>query len=761
MEIYKHYDGTEEKILNTPAEELAGAAEDALARAEFLSSEIAEADAADLSVRDAAFASLGGKEEVDEYAPNPEAVSVERTLRSAEEVAEDALEAAGKTASSFQAIAEETTENAEDAVGAAAALAPAVKAKAAKAAESMDMTAIDAEIPAKAEETVQEVKEVLPEKADFFPETAAVAEAAAAAVEVPAEPIPEVPAEPIPEVPEVPAEPIPEVPEIPAEPEPVPPVREEDLLQVETPAPAPEPEPPVTTPSRISRKTLTIGLICLAAVLLGLGAFLMTRLIRHPLQRAADAAWNTADEMDESALGTFAKNLRDHGSATLKVDLNEMPDLVSTFLPIAIKLNAAAEVTVYSKYGSLAGQADVAFKGKSIANGQLVYNEGKDIAISSDILLGKTNYGLNLKTINSTVEGSVLDPAKGGVLGSQIPQELFDYLKTHEFKEHELEDTVKEGKTRMRELTDHGVSYLIKNAKFNNGSQTIDIAGESIKTGALTVTFNDEVFCGLLETLVQYCRENKDMRAYLIKTLDGIEIPASLTGGETGVKAPGSPEEQYDQILDMLDEEIADLKKEIAGTDFTAILYTKDGRMLRADGKAVKGDREAFCSISVGPDVKAIKEIDLELNVPGDAVISALYEVKTRSNDLYDAKLTVRSDAADLGTLTVSWDKKSGAFTLLAQDLQGGRFANVTATLLKNDKITTLDLQKVSYSEGAITTEIPLAGIHLTFNEAAEFPALANFTEITSMSEEQVAAVVEDLEETISSLFSLSSLFGQ
>nr|MBQ6242325.1 hypothetical protein [Lachnospiraceae bacterium] len=757
MEIYKHYDGTEEKILNTPAEELAGAAEDALARAEFLSSEIAEADSADLNVRDAAFAALRGKEEVDEYAPIPEAVSVERTLRSAEEVAEDALEAAGKTASSFQAIAEETTEDAEDAVGAAAALAPAVKAKAAKAAESMDMTAIDAEIPAKAEETVQETGEVLPEKAVFFPE-AAVAAAAAAAAEITAEPVPEVTAEP---VPEVAAEPVPEVPEIPAEPAPVPPVREEDLLQVETPAPAPEPEPPVTTPSRISRKTLTIGLICLAVVLLGLGAFLMTRLIRHPLQRAADAAWNTAEEMDESALGTFAKNLRDHGSVTLKVDLNEMQELISTFLPIPLKLDAAAEVTVYSKYGSLAAQADAVIKGKSIANGQLIYNEGKDIAISSDILLGKTNYGLNLKTINSTIEGSVLDPAKGGVLGSQIPQELFDYLKTHEFKEHELEETAKEGKTRMRELTDHGVAYLIKNAKFNNGSQTIDIAGESIKTGALTVTFNDEVFCGLLETLIQYCRENKDIRTYLIKTLDGIPIPDELFVGKTGVKAPETPEEQYDQILDMLDEQIAELKKEIAGTDFTAILYTKDGKMLRADGKAVKGDREAFCSISVGPDVKAIKEIDLELNVPGDAVISALYEVKTRSDDLYDAKLTVRSDAADLAALKINWDKKTGALSVLVQDLQGGYFGELSATLLKNDKVTTLDLQKVSYSDGTATTELPLTGIHLTFSEAAEFPALSNFTEITSMSEDQIASVLEDLEETISSLFSLSSLFGQ
>ena len=61
METYKHYDGTEEKIM-TPAEELAEQAEQAVARVESISAGIGEPapDAAELNVRDAAIAALGG-----------------------------------------------------------------------------------------------------------------------------------------------------------------------------------------------------------------------------------------------------------------------------------------------------------------------------------------------------------------------------------------------------------------------------------------------------------------------------------------------------------------------------------------------------------------------------------------------------------------------------------------------------------------------------------------------------------------------------
>ena len=74
----------------------------------------------------------------------------------------------------------------------------------------------------------------------------------------------------------------------------------------------------------------------------------------------------------------------------------------------------------------------------------------------------------------------------------------------------------------------------------------------------------------------------------------------------------------------------------------------------------------------------------MDLSIPGHIVASAVYEITSRTEELYSSRLTVRSDAADLATLTLSWDKKSGALSLLLQDLQGNRFASLNATLLRD-----------------------------------------------------------------------------
>lgn len=729
METYKHYDGTEEKIM-TPAEELAEQAEQAVARVESISAGIGEpaTDAAELNVRDAAIAALSGKEEADEYAMPEKKTAADSALHFAEEEAESVEETAGNTARSFRAIAAETEADAEAALGAAKELAETGKAKAAEVTESMDMTVVGAEAPAKAAEAAGTVRETLPEnKEPVFEPAAAAAEEGKEAVQNAAEA----------------AQPVPPVPEIP--------VREEDLLEVGSSVP-PE-EPPVTMPSRISRKTLTIGLICLAALLLAGGIFLMTKLIRHPLERAAASARDTIREANESELSVFAKNLLQHGSTTLKVDLNEMQDLVAALLPLPIKLDASAEMTLYSKYGSLAFTGEGTLKGKRLLDASLIYNEGKDIAVSSEIFFGKTNYGLNLKTLGKNLEGSLFDPAKGGTYAI-TPQEKFDQLKAHEFKEHALEELVNEFKTRLKGLTNAGLDYMIDNAAFNTGSQTVTIAGEDIKTNTLTMTFNDEVFCGLLNTLLDYCRDDKDMLSFLTKVADKILLLEPEP-------QPGTPEERVLEALRRAKNEIAEQRSRIAGTDFTVISYMNGGKTLRMDSKAVKGDQEAFCSFSFGPDVKAPKEIDLELSIPGQAVISAVYTVTSRTADLYSGKLNVRYDAADLANLTVNWDKKTGAFSVLVEALQENQFASLTGTLQRDGKITTLVPQKATYSMDSATAELPLGGVSLTFNEAAEFPTLPNFTEITSMSEEQFEAVFEDLQETLSSLFSLSTLFGQ
>ena len=112
--------------------------------------------------------------------------------------------------------------------------------------------------------------------------------------------------------------------------------------------------------------------------------------------------------------------------------------------------------------------------------------------------------------------------------------------------------------------------------------------------------------------------------------------------------------------------------------------------------------------------------------------------------------------------LSLNWMKDSGKFTAVLQRLNPDKSswgsASLSANIKQKDKVTELQLEKLSMVEGSSLQDVSLKGVSLLFNEAAQFPALANFTEITSMSEEQIETVFEDVQETFNGL--LGGLLG-
>lgn len=495
-----------------------------------------------------------------------------------------------------------------------------------------------------------------------------------------------------------------------------------------------------------NHKRLTIALICLAVILVGLGAFLMTKLLRPPLKKVVDAGWNSYHALEDSAFGQFTKNMVDHGSLTVRADIGQMQDLISSLLPIPLKLEASADLSLFSKEGSLALKAEAAVKGKTLLDALLLYNEGKEVALSSDALFGKTSYGLNLKNLGKNLEGSPFDPALKGKYA--LPENLFNQLKKLQFGEGEFKKLKAEGKDRLKALMYHGADYLNDHAKFRSGSANVTV-GESFSARAVDMEMNEEVLCGFLEEMLRYGREDKEFQAFLLKLLDKLGF---IFGDET-------PKAQLDKINDQMKkwaDEIPALKAKWKGTLFHFRFFTHKDNLIRVEVKALKGEQEAFFGLSLGPDPKAFQILSLEYRKPGEDVFALDYSVTSRSSDLYSAKLEVRKNAAATHQLSINWMKDSGKFVALLQrlnpDASSWGSVSLDATIKQDNKRTEIQLEKLGLVERSNSQEISLKGVSLTLNEAAEFPSLPNFTEITSMSEEQFEAVFEDVQETFSGL---------
>ena len=501
-----------------------------------------------------------------------------------------------------------------------------------------------------------------------------------------------------------------------------------------------------------NHKKLTIALICLGVVLIGLGAFLMTRLMRPPIKKVVDAGWNSYYALEDSAFGQFAQNIINHGSLSLRADVSQMQDLISSLLPLPLKLEATAEISLFNNDGSHALKAEAAVKGKTLLDALVLYNEGKDLALSSDALFGKTNYGLSLKNFGKNLENSPFNPAKKGKYA--LPEDLFKRLRDLQFEEGGFKKLKTEGRDRLKALLSHAGEYLNDHAKFRSGSANVTV-GKSFSAQSVTMEFDEKVLCSFLEEMLRYGREDKELQAYLLRLLDKLGF----------VFGPESPEVLRGKLNDQLKkwaEQIPSLREKWEGTQFSAQFFIHQNNLIRIEAKAIKGEKEAFLGLSLGPDPKAFDVISLEYRNPDHTVLAMDYTVSARSADLYSARLEVRRDASVTHDLSLNWMKDSGKFSAVLQRLNPDKSswgsASLSANIKQKDKVTELQLEKLSIVEGSSLQDVSLKGVSLLFNEAAQFPALANFTEITSMSEEQIETVFEDVQETFQGL--LGGLLG-
>ena len=498
-----------------------------------------------------------------------------------------------------------------------------------------------------------------------------------------------------------------------------------------------------------SHKRLTIALIALAVVLIAAGALLMTRVLRHPLSKAVKAGDRTVLDLEASPLGSLVGNLIDHGSITLDADASQMQDFLSLVLSLPLQLDASAQATLYTNEKGVAAQAEVYFKGKRILDGLALYNDAKDITLSSEALFGKTNYGINLKNLSQNLDGSAFDPKENTEYS--LSQDLFERLKKLPIESHFLRKLLQEANERLGDILHQGVEYLIDNAKFSSGPMNITLV-DRFQAKGLTMTMDGESFCGFLEHLIDFCQKDEKIQAFLQNTLTKLEF---LLKDDTA-------ESLRDKIMTELQnrkDQLPELRERLSGATLTTNFYQHKDRLIRVACSVTKGEREIFFSLSVGPEPREAKEISLEYRDTAGTVLSAVY-TPSRSSTHYSAKLEVRKNAVDAYHLTINWLKDTGKLHILAQDLEKERSVLLNADLLQENKLTTLRTEKLTITENSTVKESSLKGLTLTLNEAADFPALANFTEITSMSAEQIADVFKDLQESFSGLLGIFNLLG-
>ena len=95
-------------------------------------------------------------------------------------------------------------------------------------------------------------------------------------------------------------------------------------------------------------------------------------------------------------------------------------------------------------------------------------------------------------------------------------------------------------------------------------------------------------------------------------------------------------------------------------------------------------------------------------------------------------------------TASLSWDKTSGDIRLTSSDIN----FKLTGTLTQKNKVTTITLKKLEYSYMTVKD----LGTTITLNESAKLPTIAKTTEILSLDEDGLQALLEDISDAVMDL---------
>ena len=509
--------------------------------------------------------------------------------------------------------------------------------------------------------------------------------------------------------------------------------QDEEVLKLD-PAPVP-PE------KKKSKKWLIGGALC--ALLVIAAVIVLLTMLKSPLGRLFTAGKNTGKAIERSALGTMAENLGKNGSISLKADVSKMGSLIGSAVGFPLALDINADITAYYKEGSSALSLDLSFGGKSLIDGIMVFNE-KELAFASEALLGKTNYGVNLKNLGRNLENSAFDPAKKGKYA--LPAELYESLKNWNAGDPGASQLKKDAESLLDEAEDKLKDSLKKNTKVSQGSGSMAFAEAELKCTTVIIEADARATRLVAEDMLNWAKNSSKMTRFVDSIAQKMNpmIPAEEF------------KNQYQGVLKRLEEALPELENQLKDVVLSFTSYIYDNKLVAMRLNMQKDSEQASLLVKIGPDPQKPSEISLYASDPYAGSFEVSYRVSTNTDKQYKARLSVLQDK-ELGGMNIDWNKESGAleFTLEGKDMNP---IVLNASLLKEKDVTTLELERISGLGENGRDSLPLRGISLVINESATFPNMPHYTEITSMSESQIDSVLEGVSNYFQGI--LGGLFG-
>ncbi|MBR3436401.1 MAG: zinc ribbon domain-containing protein [Lachnospiraceae bacterium] len=478
----------------------------------------------------------------------------------------------------------------------------------------------------------------------------------------------------------------------------------------------PDPAPAQPSSGKKKMKPWLWAVIGGGAALLIAGVVLLIVFLtakNDPTAQVAAAAAKSMTALSKTDAGKFTGEME---KSETKVSLD-----LSKFAGGSLPVDAAAELTLSQdlEAGKMSLLLSVLVKGREVADLGF-YMDEKDMAVTSDTLLGKDAYGLTFETLPKDLKNSIFAPGNR----FELPDEVFDILSQVDQSPFAM---YKEGRGALKDLAEDGGKRLLKtlkeHAKITNEEGTFSVSGSKIDCKIVRAEADEEATRAIAEDLAAWLKESSTKE----KLLRFFNVYAKIMNIAEG----GRSEQDADGLLDDFYEELDDGLKDLEDSSSELLFYINkaNGQLIGLRTNYESDKDEGFFEIAAGPDFENPEEIRFTFD-EGDGEQFFIYRVTENSDSTY--AFTIESEEDDR-FIEFTWKKKRGNFTVSAEGVK----------VLEG---------KLQIEEDSFSVDIDAIGLSLELTRGADTEPVPKFINIVQLDEGEFEDLYKDIADQIQRL---------
>lgn len=428
------------------------------------------------------------------------------------------------------------------------------------------------------------------------------------------------------------------------------------------------------------------------------------------------------------------------GSVEVLFDVEKFLDIMGG---ASMDIDVGAKMYFDFSKQQMAVEGNVKMEGNELADASLFFTKDA-VAAFSDVLLGGDGYGVDFTDLENNLSDSWLGSQMYDYLGIDADEvnEALGLLKTNMDYSKDLQ---KNYIAVCEIVLDCALDAVQDNAEISTGKDSMTFGETTVSTDEITLTMDDEALVAFMEDFLTSLRESKKIEKHLDKIESTMEDMSALIGEDEEFE--GLYESFIESLDDALDN-IDDIEDSVEGFELEVVFDLSKGLKkellgvelsCKMDGEKVKAE------FACGPTWSKIEEARFEVD-SGYSSVEAVYVVDTDDKNNYNAKLEVGADDYTVLEANISWDKKSGDFTLNA-DVDGEEFT-VDAILLVDESSISISPQYIETPD----IEQDVSFIQVIINTSEVMPEMGEFKDVLTMSEEEIAELGESVGSTVMTL---------